>query len=81
MGIVVFVNFDFNLICHLEGDFVGILEFLDSGRNNWTLDSGRWIMDSWTLGRWTLEVEFWTLDSGHWTLDAGLWTQFLILID
>ena len=67
----------------------GIPEFLDSGRNSWTLDSRRWILDArlwlWTLdsGRWTLDTGLWMLDSrrwtldadsGHWTLDTGLWT-------
>ena len=30
-------------------------EFLDSGRKNWTLDSGRW----------TLDAGLWALDIGH----------------
>ena len=45
----------------------GIPEFLDSGQNSWTLDSGHWTLDS---GRWTLkDSRRWTLDSGRWTLD------------
>ena len=31
----------------------GILEFLDSGRKSWTLDSGRWTLDA---GLWTLDA-------------------------
>ena len=45
---------------------MGIPEFLDSGRKNWTLESG--------AGLWTLDPGCWTLDVGRWTLDAGLWT-------
>ena len=56
--------------------YMGIPEFLGSGRKSWTLDSGRWALDAelWTLdpGRWTLDAGLWTRDSGHWTLDAGL---------
>ena len=40
---------------------IGIPEFLESGRNSWTLDSGCW----------TLDAGLWTLDSGRWTLDSG----------
>ena len=46
---------------------LGILEFLDSGRKNWTLDSGLWTLDA---GLWTLDSERWTLDTGLWKLDA-----------
>ena len=49
----------------------GILEFLDSGRNSWTLDSGLWTMDD---GPWTMDPRHWTLDAGPWTLDSGRWT-------
>ena len=52
-------------------EFNGIPEFLDSGRNSWTLDSGRWTLDA---GLWTLDAGLWTLDAGLWTVDAGLWT-------
>ena len=66
--------------------FKGIPEFLDSGRQGWTLDSGHWTLDPrlwtldtrlWTLkaGLWTLDSWLWTLDSGRWTLNAGLWTR------
>ena len=58
--------------------FKGIPEFLDSGRQGWTLDSGHWTLDPrlWTLGSglWTLDSGLWKLGSGRWTLDAGLWT-------
>ena len=64
---------------------IGILEFLDSGRKSWTLDSGRWILDAilrtvdagpWILdaGRWPLGSEPSTQDVGLWTLNARLWT-------
>ena len=46
-----------------------ILEFLDSGRKCWTLDSGRWTLDA---ELWTLDPGCWTIDSGHWTVDARL---------
>ena len=55
--------------------FKGIPEFLDSGRQGWTLDSGHWTLDPrlWTLDTrlWTLKAGLWTLDSGRWTLDSG----------
>ena len=47
----------------------GIPEFLDHGRKNWTLDSGRWTL-TLDFGCWTLDTGFWTLDSGRWTLDT-----------
>ena len=53
---------------------LGILEFLDSGRKSWTLDSGLWTLDA---GLCTLSAGLWTLDSGSWTLktlEARLWT-------
>ena len=46
---------------------IGIPEFLESGRNSWTLDSGCW----------TLDAGLWTLDSGRWTLNSGPWTLHL----
>ena len=48
----------------------GVPEFLDSGRKNWTLDSGRWTLDAglWTLK--TLEARLWTLGIGCWILDV-----------
>ena len=46
-----------------------IPEFLDHGRKNWTLDSGRWTL-TLDSGCWTLDSGFWTLDSGRWTLDT-----------
>ena len=58
--------------------FKGIPEFLDSGRQGWTLDSGHWTLDPrlWTLGSglWTLDSGLWRLGSGRWTLDTGLLT-------
>ena len=63
--------------CHCS-HYLGIPEFLDSGRKSWTLDSGRWTPDTglWTLdsGRWTLDVGLWTLDSEPWTLSSRRWT-------
>ena len=47
---------------------IGIPEFLESGRNSWTLDSGCWTLDA---GLWTLDAGRWTLDARFWTLDAG----------
>ena len=49
----------------------GILEFLDSGRKSWTLDSGRQTLDA---GLWTLDAGLWILDPGLWTLDPGRYT-------
>ena len=58
--------------------YIGIPEFLDSGRKCWTLDAGHWTLDSgrWTLhsGRWTLDAGLWTPEAGRWTLDSGCWT-------
>ena len=58
----------------------GILDFLDSGRKIWMLDSGHWTLDAglWMLdsGLWTLDAVFWMLYSGRWTLDAGPWTLY-----
>ena len=42
-------------------NFLGIPEFLDSGRKSWTVDSRRWTLDS---GLWTQDAGLWTLDSG-----------------
>ena len=55
----------------LKCNFSGILEFLDTGRKSWTLDSGPWNLDP---GLWTLDSGLWTLHSGLRTLDSGCWT-------
>ena len=55
----------------LKCNFSGILEFLDTGRKSWTLDSGPWNLDP---GLWTLDSGLWTLHSGLRTLDSRCWT-------
>ena len=50
---------------------MGISEFLDSGRKNWTLVSGLWTLDP---GPWTLNTGRWMLDSGCQILDAEHYT-------
>ena len=51
-------------IVNKEGTKEWHMEFLDSGRKCWTLDSGRWTLYP---GLWTLGDTLWTLGSGHWT--------------
>ena len=59
-----------------------ILEFLDSGRKSWmlnsgccTLDTGLWKLDS---GLWMLDLNTrpWALDTGRWTFDAETVQRF-----
>ena len=56
-------------IVNKEGTKEWHMEFLDSGRKCWTLDSGLW----------TLDPVPWTLDSWQYTLDAGVWALDTII--
>ena len=46
------LRLQFKLFSFLALVYLGIPEFVDSGRKSWTLETGRWNLDS---GHWTLD--------------------------
>ena len=59
-------------IVNKEGTKEWHMEFLDSGRKCWTLDSGLWTLDPVP---WTLDDTLWTLGSGYWTPSSAVSEQ------